>query len=134
MNKNPGVAIGVISLVILLAGYMIYRNLAPGPGDLPPAKAFYTIDDGATYFVDDIAKLAPFQKDGKEAVRAHVFECDGKQIVGYLEKYTSQAKIQIEKAATGTGDRAAWTRMEIEENGRLVKKPKGARWVPSNTA
>jgi hypothetical protein len=38
------------------------------------------------------SNIPPFAKDGKEAVRAYVFECGGKQFVNHLERFTPEAK------------------------------------------
>jgi hypothetical protein len=38
------------------------------------AKAFYTDDDGRTWFVDDAAKLSPFDHQGKLAFRCYVYQ------------------------------------------------------------
>ena len=60
-----------------------------------------TVDDGATYFPDDANKIPPFTKDGKEAVRARVFSCDGgkTKYVAYLERITPKAKAAIDATA-----------------------------------
>ena len=82
LNKNPKLTTGVaLGVAVLAVGAMALRLSGRGAGAVAPA--FYTVDDGATWFEDDGEKLPPFQHEGKEAVRAHVFECsDGKRSIG----------------------------------------------------
>lgn len=79
----------------------------PAPGsDRPIGRrgrvitlGYFTVDDGATWFADNIEQIPPFMKDGKEAVRAYIFKCgDAKPFVAYLERYTPEAKKMLEEA------------------------------------
>lgn len=133
LNKNPAISIGVLAGVILLAVIWIFMSLRDEPMGPMITKAYYTIDDGATFFEDEYDKLAPFQKDGKEAVRAHVFDCNGKRFVGFMEKLTPAAKAELEKMGSGDRDRIVRARIEVEQGGRLFKKPKGNNWIPSSS-
>ncbi|MCC6424048.1 MAG: hypothetical protein IT447_11265 [Phycisphaerales bacterium] len=99
LNQNQGVTTGVTVGVIVLALIFIIWQLVGGNsrGSIP-TQAFFTVDNGATWFADDINKLPPFDHDGKQAVRALIFKCKGgKEFVGHLERYTPEAKAQIEK-------------------------------------
>jgi hypothetical protein len=96
---------------------------------IAPGEAFFTSDDGATWFVLSASNIAPVEVDGKEAVRAHVFksEASSRQWVQYLEKYDAKAKKELELMRAGsppsvvTGDGLM--------RGPLVKKPGGTAWV-----
>ena len=96
LNRNPGISAGAVGGVIVLAlNYIIYYmggNSSSIPS--PPTKAWYTIDDGKTYFADSSEKVPPYDYQGKPAVLCHVFTCDkGKtKFVGYLQRYTARAK------------------------------------------
>ncbi len=134
MNQNPGVTTGVTIGVIVIALAFIIWQLLPNRGPKIPTKAFYTVDDGATYFADDIKKIPPFDHEGKQAVRAYVFKCGGKEFVAYLERYTPQAKARLEKAreeAAKNPDAAPPDMMmpDLMESGIQVKKPGQGRWV-----
>jgi hypothetical protein len=97
INDNPAITSGVVAVVIILAIILIvWNSMGGGPGG--SGKAFFTIDDGKTWFADDAAKIPPFMHDGKEAVRVFVFTCDeGKtKWAGYLQKYTPEAKKLLE--------------------------------------
>jgi hypothetical protein len=66
-------------------------------------KLFFTIDDGKTWFAADASNKAPFMHEGKQALRAHVFQCEGKPpFVGYLSKHSSIAGEDMVKKAGET--------------------------------
>jgi hypothetical protein len=135
LSKHPGVGIGAAVACVLLAVGIIFLqtrgNSTPSEGD---AKAFYTVDDGQTWFADDLMNLPPFDKDGKQAVRAFVFQgSDGKQFVGYLQRFTPEAKRAIEKISTPDPNRtgppdASGIQMAYTV-GREVKRPGDAKWI-----
>jgi hypothetical protein len=84
------------------------------PTSLPTTTAahvFFTIDEGKTLFPIESSTRAPFLRDGKQAVRAHVYTCDnGKTtFVAYLSKFSPVA---------------------LEP---LVKKPGMTQWFPIST-
>jgi hypothetical protein len=86
-----------------------------------PTQMFYTVDDGATLFVDDIGKMPPFNHKGKQAVRAYPFTCDGgqHQWVQYLE---TNGQVDVDSKTTTA---------PISFSGRLVKKPGKGDWIPA---
>jgi hypothetical protein len=60
-------------------------------------KGFYSDDDGATWFMDDVSKGSPFDHNGKQAYRAMVYRCaGGKPFVAYLGKYSDKQKAQMD--------------------------------------
>lgn len=65
-------------------------------------NAFYTVDDGATWFVDDANKLPPFDHEGKPAVACYVYKCGnaGQPWVSHLMRYTAAGKMQREQQRT----------------------------------
>lgn len=146
LNKNPGIATGVTIAIIVLAiafpKYGILWYIPPfssvfddTPG--PITHLYYTTDDGATWFEDKADKHAPFDKDGKQAVRVYLFSCDGKKtkFVGYLERLTPDAKAKAEALQKKIeSDPAAMMEMEsIMQDGYEVKKKGDAKWVKRNT-
>src|SRR5580700_9286717 len=93
MNKKPvltsSITVAVVALAIV---WLIYWHRLGQP---PPMlhQLYYTDDDGKTLFADDMANLAPFAHDGKEAVLAHVFQIGtNPPFAAYLEKYTPEMK------------------------------------------
>jgi hypothetical protein len=128
LNQNPGITtLVVIGLVVLALAGVVVQVLANRRGfssKLP--DAFYTVDDGKTFFVANTENVAPFDYKGQTAVHAYVYECDGKRFVGYMERYTPDArnKILAQKRTT----------LELETYGRELKIP-GGEWIKaSNTA
>ena len=96
LNQNRGITIGAVSGVIVLTlVYIVYslRGESGGGASAGTAKAFFSDDDGQSYFADGADKIPPFDHNGKPAVTAHVFRCNGgKPFVGYLERYTPEGK------------------------------------------
>lgn len=63
-----------------------------------PGKAYFTVDDGKTWFQDDVSRIAPFDHNGKTAYRCYLFTGDeGRTMkVGYLERYNEEARALME--------------------------------------
>src|SRR5439155_26864842 len=138
MSKRPKIAAGVAlalttAAVVIVVLQMIELRAAPELAG-EPERAFFTIDDGRTWFVDDATQLAPFQHDGKEAVRAYVFECNGKRFVNHLERYTEEGKKammrlrEVVKKGPPSGALVA----AAQQRGRELKRPGDAKWTPSS--
>ena len=90
-------------MTFLMLLYFMFRMAMGGGGSIVPAQAYYTTDDGKTWFAADASNKAPFQHDGKQALRAHVFQCaDKPPFVGYLSKYSSIAGEDMVKKAGET--------------------------------
>ena len=132
MNENPGVSIGVTAGVILLVIVVIVWELTGGKkagsaGNFN--QAFFSTDDGKTFFPDDVSKLPPFTKDGKPAYKAIVFRCgNGQPFVAYLERFTEEGKKKAEEARQKTGRAYSAMASGILE----VKKPGQPNWVRVN--
>ena len=102
LNKQPAITTGAtIGIILLALIFIIYQVMGGGNHIKIPTKAYYTTDDGATYYKDDINLVAPYDYGGKQAVKADVFKCGGSgEFVGYLEKYSADAKKVIEDSRT----------------------------------
>lgn len=96
-------AIALIGIAVLVIAMEIRSQLAPAMPEF--GQAFYTIDDGRTYFVDDERKLPPFDHEGREAVKAYLFTCDGGETrwIGYLERFTPEGKALAKELLAGKG-------------------------------
>jgi len=82
----------------------------------------FSIDDGKTWFAASSSNVPPFDYNGKQAVRAYVFECNGKRFVGFLERFTPEAhKLMVENKGTP----------QTRVYGREMKRPGDATWVKS---
>jgi hypothetical protein len=124
MNENPRLTVGIVCTIALVATGFVVMQVLAGRRTFPSKSpnSFYTIDDGKTFFVASSDNIPPFEHEGKQAVHAIVFECSGKQFVGYLERYTPESRQAI---LAGKGSPT------IETYGRELKKPGGKVWVKS---
>jgi hypothetical protein len=135
LSRHPRLSMtaAIVCVLIAIASLLLQTRggSAPSAGN---AKAFFTVDDGQTWFTDDLTNLPPFDKDGKQAVRAFVFRCsDGKEFVGYLQRFTPDAKRAIEKINTPDPNRTgppdtSGVRMAYT-SGREVKRPGDTKWT-----
>ena len=137
-NNNLGRAGVVVAGGLLLVGLAVIvfsqtrGPAAPGGGS---TRAFFTIDDGKTWFTDDAAKLPPFTKDGKQAVRAYVFRsAKGAEFVNHLERFKPEAKRVLEEASKAQPDSKGPPKnlpalQSAYANGREVKRPGDTAWV-----
>lgn len=125
VGKNPELfAAAACGAILVSLGFIILQGKKAGAPPLPyfPGQAFYTADDGATLFKDDVNLIPPFDHGGATAVRAHVFTCDGGQHrwVQFLEKYNDEDKKRLE---SGRNDGT------FPPPDRLVKQPGPDSWV-----
>lgn len=134
INKHPKTGISILAALILGGVVFAAVNLKSSMPERA-TKAFYTADDGKTWFVDSIDRIPPFDQGGKTAVRAEVFVCsnDGKQFVGYMERYSADFKKRLDEsaAAVAAGRPASLTRnsAEVAMRGTEVKRPGDPNWV-----
>ena len=132
LKQRPSVAAAAAVVMIGGAAIAIYLQ-ARDFTNAGSGKAFFTTDDGKTWFVDRNTRLAPFDKDGKQAVRAHVFECGGKRVVGYLSCYRPEAIKALEDAkaakAQGKPPPNVQALAAVGTTGLLVKRPGAPGWV-----
>lgn len=132
MQRHSGITTAITLVVTLVAiGYLVFfLSTSRSPGQAAK-QAYFTTDDGATWFADDINLLPPFTKDGKEAVRAYIFRCDGgKPFVAYLMRFTPEAKKTLEDAkAKNAGALDAQLLLGMERSQSEAKKPGNDRWA-----
>ncbi len=121
LNRSPGAVAAATAFLFAILAIVAWREFASR--DTLSHVAYYSNDDGVTYFKDQVRPL-PFQKDGKETVRAMVFTCDrgATTFVGYLMRPASHA----EASSTGEAPRLPFAPAATEME---VKKPGGAEWV-----
>ena len=95
-------------------------------------EVYYSDDDGKTFFVDDVDKVYPFDRNGKPAYRAYVYRCgDQPPFVHYLGRYTDKAKARMAELSAKTDDPEAVGELARLRNTAIeVKKPGDANWVP----
>ena len=125
LNKNPAITTGATAAIILIAiGVIIYQITGGGAPGIA-TEAYYTIDDGATWFEDDINKIAPFDKDGKQAYKVYVYKCPGSDpFVSHLERYTAEGKKAMEAALKSNDPNNPVIMEDVQMTGIEVKDPK----------
>jgi hypothetical protein len=135
LNRRPKLAATIaVGLCAVAIPMMIWANSSGVPGRA--SKSYYSDDDGKTFFPDDIDKLYPFDRNGKQAYRAYVYECkDGKRFVSYLARYNAAAKAKIPELEKNAKDpEAAGQANQLRSMAIEVKKPGGDQWFSQFSA
>lgn len=131
-HRGIGVTVGVCLIAIALIA-IVWPSIG-GSAGRGAGKAFYTVDDGATWFADDATKLAPFDYKGKQAVACYVYKCgeSGPSWVSHLMRYTPEGKRQREQQRT-SDDGALMVAQALVQSNIEVKEAKGTgEWVSVN--
>jgi hypothetical protein len=133
LNKRPAIAAGIVGGLILAAGAAWYALGGDSFG--PAARAFYSVDDGASYFVDDADRIYPFDHGGKVAYRAYVFRNgDEKPVVGYLARYSDATKAKIAALQAKANDPEAKSQLaQVLSAEYEVRKPGTTNWAAAGT-
>jgi hypothetical protein len=145
LNQKPQITTGItIGIIVVALVYILWQSLggSSGPTGNTMGKAFFSVDEGKTWFADDATQLSPFQKDGKEAVRVHVWTCDnGKtKFASHLERFTPEARKKLEELRGKLNANSAAPQMSIAmdmdqvmQSGMEVKRvgDANAKWVRS---
>jgi hypothetical protein len=133
IRRRKSVGYGIAGILFLLAiGIGVWARSNGVPANL--TKAYYSTDDGKTFFVDDLNKPYPFEHDGKLAYRAYVYEeADDVPKVAYLERYTARGLARKEELTTqpvndGGAEAAKLLLSETE-----AKKPGMDQWIPASS-
>jgi hypothetical protein len=138
LNQNPRVVTGVtVAIIVVVLAFIIWSNRSGGDGVSGSGGAgggaFFSNDDGKSWFTDDAKKVPPFQKDGKDAYRVFVFKCpDGKKFVSHLERYTPEAKKRLEAVLASSDANTVQDPMMLESiqmGGVEVKSPGRGTWI-----
>jgi hypothetical protein len=138
LNRKRGLSAALAALLILFSGGLLAYTQWPQSrpkGD----KAYFTVDDGQTWFLDSIYKVPPFDYNGQTAVRAMVYSYDNgsKKFCGYLMRYTSEVKNKLDAAvaqAQADGKPLSsitlFSSRDVGMNGVEIKLPGQTNWVP----
>jgi hypothetical protein len=140
LNENRGVTVALASTLVALAVVWIVVQILASRKRFPTSApdAYFSVDDGKTWFAASSDNVPPFDHEGKPAVRAYVYECAGKRFVAYLERYTPQAhKIMVEEKQRlanlprGKPSPPNGAVIGADISGRELKKPGDPKWVRS---
>src|SRR4029453_3783233 len=76
LSRNTKTGYIVATALALVAVAAMTFALARPTGPRPPSgMAYYSVDDGATWFADAADKPSPFDHQGKPAYRVYVWKC-----------------------------------------------------------
>jgi hypothetical protein len=132
LNKNPKQTYIFVGIILFLTIAVIAYSIRSEAPPKARTKAYYTDDDGKTFFVDDIKKAAPFDRNGKMVYLAHVYICEAnkdKKFVGYVEMYNPAEREMLVKITDPI--KADNERKRMDVYSRMVKWPGPEnRWVP----
>lgn len=137
LAKNPALAKAVAIVVVFLAGGLIFletrsnNRIASTSGN---PNAFFSVDDGKTWFTDTSTNVPPYEKNGKQALQAVVYRCpDGPKFVGYLQRFTPAAKhaLEVYRSQDPAKQKSVNPAMLRQANtvGRQVKRPGDVKWI-----
>ena len=137
INKNPGVATGVVAVLVVLAiGYALYSiGLFGGGAGVAGSGEVFIMETGDTYRpgqADEIYELSP---NGEPNAIAYVFQYPGGEpFVHYFERLNPKALEAIKRLPADSTDFAvAMQREDINAAGREVRRPGETRWVPAQS-
>jgi len=139
LKASPSVAAGAAAIFVLVAAAIVARSYWPEKkADL--SQAYYSDDDGKTWFADSTFLVTPFQHNGKTAVVAQVYSYDDgkKEFCAYLAQFTPQAKQELEAALADAqkngrppGSVALYQDPRFMKEGTEVKLPGPDNpWIP----
>ena len=134
LNRNPRqTAIIAGGLAILCAGFLLWQLLGFGGGSSAagPVQAFYTADDGKTWFAADANQFSPITHEGKQAYRVHVFQCGdaGKPFAGYLERLNDAVRKRADELKAKYASDPSSPELDAIASAVEVKKPGDPTWV-----
>ncbi|MBC8105625.1 MAG: hypothetical protein H7Z14_03465 [Anaerolineae bacterium] len=141
LAEKPRRAAAIVGALLIGAVALIAFQLRGSSNSITgssSSQAFFSVDDGKTWFADDAMKVPPFEKDGKQAVRAYVFRAgNGTKFVNHLERFTPPAKQIMEEAQKPTDPKVPpppGRSGQIQSAliaGREVKRPGETKWISS---
>jgi hypothetical protein len=119
---GPGIGAALILVAIALLAFEQLGNRVNADA-VAPTSAFYTDDNGKTFFKDAAGKIVPFDHNGKQAFRADVFKgADGKEFVGLIYRFTEGGRREMELyLSKKVHDTDNTMRTGIERRGMQVK-------------
>ena len=136
INEKPAVGLILALAVVVAAIGLIFWSTRTEQVRTPQTSnvAWFSDDDGQSWFADSRSKSPPFEHNGKQAYRAYVYTCDGgkTKFAAYLERFTAAGKAALDRNRTaarqneppqaGVLEHVMMTEME-------VKKPGPGEWI-----
>lgn len=119
LRNNP-VLTGTIAALICVGaiGSLVWQFSGQSADHERPPPAFYSADDGKTWFLDSVRKATPFDHDGSQAYSAVLYRCaGGKPFVGYLQKWPGGLPTDDPPEVKTPGD-SRWVSATLPGGGR----------------
>ena len=135
INRRPGIAgLGVVIIVAIAAAFSLH-GVRPKALPGPITQAFYSNDDGQSYFADALGKPVPFDHDGTPAYRAYVYRCENssRAFVGYLARQVGRDSAAVHSTSTADAV-SAGVHSSASTPGTEVKRPGDHNWVGLDSA
>lgn len=135
LEKNKKQSTIVAAAVTVLAFLFVIWQVSSwfGSDEMgPPSdQAYFSSDDGATWFAADITEIPPITgPDGKPAYRAHVYEDQNGKFVGWLETYDPKVKEQLVKLMQENDPKKSDQLIMLRQM-NSVKLPGKPDWYPA---
>jgi hypothetical protein len=138
LNSNRTVGFLIAAILLIAATVQAAYFLRPTAKYQSATEAFYTDDDGRTYFMDSIYKFPPWDHNGKQANLAMVYSSASGNFVAYQVRYAAAVQQQLQalyaKAQSGerplTDVNRLMTTPSIGLAGTEVKMRGSDKWVP----
>jgi hypothetical protein len=137
LNKKKSLGIGLAAIFLLGAAFLLTYTEWP-QHHFSGHTAFYSDDDGQTWFIDSVYRTTPFDHNGKQAVRAMIYSCDhgNTKFCAYLLRHKASDKKRLDDAlaeATREGKPPSSITLFGDQgiqNGMEIKQPgSGHPWV-----
>jgi hypothetical protein len=134
LQTNKAVGIGTAVMLLLVAAAISFYSLRSNNTRGTATGAFYSTDDGKSYFTDTIFHFPPYDQDGKTVLRAIVYSSNSGKFVGALLRFKPEAKKTLEDsyAKAESGDQPMYVFKqqlnEIMRFGVEYKLPGQDRW------
>lgn len=133
LNRFPNLSTALAAVGVVIIGIVIWFQIRQNTPTLP--RAYYTVDDGATYFEDEPDKLTPFDYRGKPAVGAVIFQGkDGKPFVGYMTRIDPAKHEAVKRFRGLTNSNTPPGPKELREvaGSGQIKRPGDKNWITDN--
>jgi hypothetical protein len=131
INNHRGLGVAAaVGLIAIAAVAIIWPSISDS-ASRGGHKAFYTVDDGATWFVDDANQIAPFDHKGKQAVACYLYKCgeSGQPWVSHLMRYTPEGKRQREQQRADRNVDMIGSQSAIKGDMEVKEAKGGQEWV-----
>jgi hypothetical protein len=134
MNRSPKAGMAAAALTVAGAlAVAVLSSSSGGPRPVGEGRAYFTIDDGKTWFADSASNPSPFTKAGKPAYRVFIWRC-GTSTPFASHLYRSGGGPSTGGTARPTPAVAAGrTPQPMSGSATEVKRPGAAAWVIANT-